>query len=153
MRIILTILPELEMHLAKKHNTELFASQGRFFVIFNISARNGIFQMGLGCSPQAEKHIETNLSPCFQRRHYQKFPQAHEVQLIENFEKYGDPLPQLDEVPYDKLSSYGIIKGKTFNNSLYVLEDIVSKSSHLENAPSTFSERQAATATQKSLTV
>jgi len=57
------------------------------------------------------------------------------AQLIENFEKYGRSTIAVEEVPYEKLSSYGIIKGKPIDDSLYVLEDIVEKPSP-EAAPS-----------------
>jgi UTP--glucose-1-phosphate uridylyltransferase len=57
------------------------------------------------------------------------------AQLIEYFEKYGRSTLAVEEVPYEKLSNYGIIKGKPLNDSLYVLEDIIEKPSP-EDAPS-----------------
>lgn len=57
------------------------------------------------------------------------------AQLIEYFEKYGRSTIAVEEVPYEKLSSYGIIKGRHLDDSLYVLEDIVEKPAP-EDAPS-----------------
>jgi UTP--glucose-1-phosphate uridylyltransferase len=128
--------PELEMYLAKKHNTELLK------LVRNISSLVDIHYIrqkepnGLGDAIlRAENHIGdepfavllgddiiVNDKPCT-------------AQLIENFEKYGGSTIAVEEIPYEKLSSYGIIKGKPLSDSLYLLEDIVEKPSP-QNAPS-----------------
>ena len=56
-------------------------------------------------------------------------------QLIDNFQKYGRSTIAVEEVPRQKTSSYGIIKGQPLDDSLYVLEDIIEKPAP-ENAPS-----------------
>lgn len=56
-------------------------------------------------------------------------------QLIEVFEKYGRSTIAVEEVTCEKVSSYGIIKGKELDEYLYLLEDIVEKPAP-EKAPS-----------------
>ncbi|AKB44471.1 MULTISPECIES: UTP--glucose-1-phosphate uridylyltransferase GalU [Methanosarcina] len=128
--------PELEMHLAKKHNTELLKLVRDVSSLVDIHYIRQKEPNGLGDAVlRAENHIGdepfavllgddiiVNDKPCT-------------AQLIENFEKYGRSTLAVEEVPYEKLSSYGIIKGKPLCDSLYMLEDIVEKPSP-ENAPS-----------------
>lgn len=128
--------PELEMHLAKKHNTELLKLVRDVSSLVDIHYIRQKEPNGLGDAVlRAENHIGdepfavllgddiiVNNKPCT-------------AQLIENFKKYGRSTIAVEEVPYEKLSSYGIIKGRTLDDSLYVLEDIVEKPSP-EAAPS-----------------
>jgi len=48
-------------------------------------------------------------------------------QLIETYEKYGRSAIAVEDVPQDKVSSYGIIKGTPLDESLYAIVDIVEK--------------------------
>ena len=128
--------PELEMHLAKKHDTELLKLVRDVSSLVDIHYVRQKEPNGLGDAVlRAEKHIGdepfavllgddiiVNDKPCT-------------AQLIDNFEKYGRSTLAVEEVPYEKLSSYGIINGKTLDDSLYILEDIVEKPSP-EAAPS-----------------
>jgi len=128
--------PELEMHLAKKHNIELLKLVRDVSSLVDIHYIRQKEPNGLGDAVlRAENHIGdepfavllgddiiVNDKPCT-------------AQLIENFEKYGRSTLAVENVPYEKLSNYGIIKGKPLENSLYVLEDIVEKPSP-ETAPS-----------------
>jgi UTP--glucose-1-phosphate uridylyltransferase len=128
--------PELEMHLAKKHNIELLKLVRDVSSLVDIHYIRQKEPNGLGDAVlRAENHIGdepfavllgddiiVNDKPCT-------------AQLIENFEKYGRSTLAVENVPYEKLSSYGIIKGKPLENSLYILEDIVEKPSP-ETAPS-----------------
>ncbi len=128
--------PELEMHLAQKHNTDLLKLVRDISSLVDIHYIRQKEPKGLGDAIlRAEKHIGNepfavllgddiivNDKPCT-------------AQLIENFDKYGRSTIAVEEVPYEKLSSYGIIKGKLFEDSLYVLEDIVEKPAP-EDAPS-----------------
>ncbi|AKB76155.1 UTP--glucose-1-phosphate uridylyltransferase [Methanosarcina lacustris Z-7289] len=128
--------PELEMHLAKKHQTDMLKLVRDISSLVDIHYIRQKEPNGLGDAVlRAEKHIGNepfavllgddiivNDKPCT-------------AQLIENFEKYGRSTIAVEEVPYEKLSSYGIIKGKPLDDSLYVLEDIVEKPSP-EAAPS-----------------
>ncbi|WP_371413358.1 UTP--glucose-1-phosphate uridylyltransferase [Methanococcoides sp. NM1] len=56
-------------------------------------------------------------------------------QLIDIYQKYGRSTIAVKEVPKEMVSSYGIIKGKLLDDSLYVLEDIVEKPD-VDKAPS-----------------
>jgi len=128
--------PELEMHLAKKNQTEMLKLVRDISSLVDIHYIRQKEPNGLGDAVlRAENHIGdepfavllgddiiVNDKPCT-------------AQLIENFEKYGRSTLAVEEVPYEKLSSYGIIKGKPIDDSLYVLEDIVEKPSP-EEAPS-----------------
>lgn len=128
--------PELEMHLAKKHQTDMLKLVRDISSLVDIHYIRQKEPNGLGDAVlRAENHIGNepfavllgddiivNDNPCT-------------AQLIANFEKYGRSTLAVEEVPYEKLSSYGIIKGKPLNDSLYVLEDIVEKPSP-EAAPS-----------------
>ncbi|WP_440946649.1 UTP--glucose-1-phosphate uridylyltransferase GalU [Methanosarcina sp. T3] len=128
--------PELEMHLAKKHNKELLKLVRDVSSLVDIHYIRQKEPNGLGDAVlRAEKHIGNepfavllgddiivNDKPCT-------------AQLIEYFEKYGRSTIAVEEVPYEKLNSYGIIKGRPLDDSLYVLEDIVEKPSP-EEAPS-----------------
>lgn len=128
--------PELEMYLANKKNTEMLKLVRDVSSLVDIHYIRQKEPNGLGDAIlRAEKHIGNepfavllgddiimNGKPCT-------------AQLIDKFEKYGRSTIAVEEVPYDKLSSYGIIKGKSVADSLYVLEDIVEKPSP-EKAPS-----------------
>ncbi len=128
--------PELEMHLAKKHQTDMLKLVRDISSLVDIHYIRQKEPNGLGDAVlRAENHIGdepfavllgddiiVNDKPCT-------------AQLIENFEKYGRSTIAVEEVPYEKLSSYGIIKGKPLDDSLYVLEDIVEKPAP-EDAPS-----------------
>ena len=128
--------PELEMHLANKKNTEMLKLVRDVSSLVDIHYIRQKEPNGLGDAIlRAEKHIGNepfavllgddiimNGKPCT-------------AQLIDKFEKYGRSTIAVEEVPYDKLSSYGIIKGKSVADSLYVVEDIVEKPAP-EKAPS-----------------
>jgi UTP--glucose-1-phosphate uridylyltransferase len=56
-------------------------------------------------------------------------------QLMERFSNLQSSLVAIEEVPKEKVSSYGILKGNPIGNSLYEMEDIVEKPS-IDCAPS-----------------
>ncbi|AKB76705.1 UTP--glucose-1-phosphate uridylyltransferase [Methanosarcina horonobensis HB-1 = JCM 15518] len=128
--------PELEMHLAKKHQTDMLKLVRDISSLVDIHYIRQKEPNGLGDAVlRAENHIGdepfavllgddiiVNNKPCT-------------AQLIENFTKYGRSTIAVEEVPYEKLNSYGIIKGRPLDDSLYVLEDIVEKPAP-EDAPS-----------------
>ncbi len=60
------------------------------------------------------------------------------LQMIKIFEKYGDPVIALDEVPKSQVSEYGIVKAKKISENVFEIEDIVEKPSP-EKAPSNLS--------------
>ncbi|AKB18887.1 MULTISPECIES: UTP--glucose-1-phosphate uridylyltransferase GalU [unclassified Methanosarcina] len=128
--------PELEMHLAKKHNTELLKLVRDVSSLVDIHYIRQKEPNGLGDAVlRAEKHIGNEPFAVLLGDDIIVNDEPCTAQLIENFKKYGRSTIAVEEVPYEKLNSYGIIKGKPIDNSLYVLEDIVEKPS-LEAAPS-----------------
>lgn len=56
-------------------------------------------------------------------------------QLIEVYDKYKKPVLAVEEVPKNKLSSYGVIKAKEISKNIYEVEDIIEKPS-VSKAPS-----------------
>ena len=56
-------------------------------------------------------------------------------QLMSVHKKYKCSIIALEKVPKEKISDYGIIKGKKVSNSLYKIEDLIEKPS-IEEAPS-----------------
>lgn len=128
--------PELEMYLAKKHNTELLKLVRGVSSLVDIHYIRQKEPNGLGDAVlRAEKHIGNEPFAVLLGDDIIVHNKPCTAQLIENFEKYGRSTLAVEEVPYEKLSSYGIIKGKTLDDSLYILEDIVEKPSS-ETAPS-----------------
>ncbi|MDK2832918.1 MAG: UTP--glucose-phosphate uridylyltransferase [Methanolobus sp.] len=128
--------PELEYHLKQKNQHNLLK------IVQDISSMVDLHYIrqrepkGLGDAIlTAQKHISdepfavllgddiiVNKTPCTK-------------QLIDNFYKYGRSTIAVEEVPVEKIGSYGIIKGTPLDDSLYVLEDIVEKP-RPEDAPS-----------------
>jgi UTP--glucose-1-phosphate uridylyltransferase len=56
-------------------------------------------------------------------------------QMIKVFEKYGDPVIALEEVPMSQVSQYGVVKAKKISENVFEIEDIVEKPA-LGKAPS-----------------
>jgi UTP--glucose-1-phosphate uridylyltransferase len=56
-------------------------------------------------------------------------------QLTNLFEKYNKPIIAVEEVPKEMVSSYGMIKGRKIEESLYLIQDIIEKPS-IDEAPS-----------------
>ncbi|MBE9592820.1 MAG: UTP--glucose-1-phosphate uridylyltransferase, partial [Proteobacteria bacterium] len=56
-------------------------------------------------------------------------------QLTNLFGRYNKSIIAVEEVPKEKVSSYGIIKGREIEELVYLMEDIIEKPS-LEEAPS-----------------
>lgn len=56
-------------------------------------------------------------------------------QMIKVFEKYGDPVIALEEVPKSQVSQYGIVKAKKISENIFEIQDIIEKPSS-EKAPS-----------------
>lgn len=55
--------------------------------------------------------------------------------LIKKYEKFKSSIIAVESVPKEKISSYGIIKGKSIEGDTYLVEDLVEKPS-LKDAPS-----------------
>jgi UTP--glucose-1-phosphate uridylyltransferase len=56
-------------------------------------------------------------------------------QMISVFEKYGDPVVALEEVPHNKTNLYGIVSGKEVEKNIFQIDSMVEKPS-VKNAPS-----------------
>lgn len=120
--------PELEMHLKDRHKDDLLKMVQDISSMVDIHYIRQKEPRGLGDAIlTARKHISgdpfavllgddiiVNGKPCTQ-------------QLIEIHEKYGRSAIAVEDVPQDKVSSYGIIKGTPLDGSLYSIEDIVEK--------------------------
>ena len=129
--------PELEMHLAKNKKQHLLDIVQNISSLVDIHYIRQKEPLGLGDAVlRAEKHIcdepfavllgddiIRNDKPCTQ-------------QLIDTFERYRCSVIAVEDVPKEMVSSYGIIKGRKLEESLYLLEDIVEKPT-MEEAPST----------------
>ncbi|WMW21232.1 UTP--glucose-1-phosphate uridylyltransferase GalU [Methanolobus mangrovi] len=128
--------PELESHLHQKNNDKMLKMIQDISSMVDIHYIRQKEPRGLGDAIlTAKKHINdepfavllgddiiVNKKPCTK-------------QLIDNFQKYGRSTIAVEEVPLEKTGSYGIIKGKAMDDSLYILEDIVEKPKP-EDAPS-----------------
>ncbi len=129
--------PELEMHLAKNKKQHLLDIVQNISSLVDIHYIRQKEPLGLGDAVlRAEKHICNepfavllgddiirNDRPCTQ-------------QLIDTFERFRCSVIAVEDVPKEMVSSYGIIKGRQLEESLYLLEDIVEKPK-VEEAPST----------------
>ena len=56
-------------------------------------------------------------------------------ELIKKYEEFKTSIIAVEEVPKEKISSYGIIRGKEVEGDIYLVEDLVEKPS-VEEAPS-----------------
>lgn len=122
--------PELEMYLAKKKDTELLKLVRDVSSLVDIHYIRQKEPNGLGDAVlRAENHIGDEPFAVLLGDDIIVHEKPCTAQLIENFKKYGRSTLAVEEIPYEKLSSYGIIKGKPLNDSLYILEDIVEKPS------------------------
>ncbi|MDK2892519.1 UTP--glucose-1-phosphate uridylyltransferase GalU [Methanohalophilus sp.] len=128
--------PELEMYLRQKHKDDLLKMVEDISSMVDIHYIRQKEPKGLGDAIlTARKHISgepfavllgddliVNKTPCTR-------------QLIEVFNKYRCSTIAVEEVPQEKVSSYGIIKGTPLDECLYSLEEIVEKPS-VKDAPS-----------------
>ncbi|ABE52516.1 UTP--glucose-1-phosphate uridylyltransferase GalU [Methanococcoides burtonii] len=128
--------PELQMHLKEHHKDSLLKMVEDISSMVDIHYIRQKEPRGLGDAIMtAKKHISgdpfavllgddiiVNDVPCTK-------------QLIEVFQKYRCSTIAVEEVPREKVSSYGIISGKPIDDSLCILEDIIEKPS-VEEAPS-----------------
>lgn len=128
--------PELEMHLREHHKTEMLKCIQDISSLIDIHYIRQKEPRGLGDAiMRAEKHIGDepfavllgddiiqNHTPCTR-------------QLIDIFQEKGQSVIAVEEIPDEKVSSYGIIKGTKVSSSLMQIDDIVEKP-RLEDAPS-----------------
>jgi UTP--glucose-1-phosphate uridylyltransferase len=129
--------PELEQHLARNHKDAQLEEIRRISSLVDIHYIRQKSPAGLGDAVlKAEKHVGdepfavllgddiiTSSVPCIK-------------QLMPRYERLKGPILAVTEVARDKLSSYGIIKGRQVEERLYLLDDIIEKPTRAE-APST----------------
>lgn len=130
------ISPELEMHLKKNNKKELLK------VVKDVSSLADIHYVrqkepkGLGDAVlRAEKHVGNEPFAVLLGDDIIKNKTPCTKQLISIFEKYKSSVIAVQEIAKEKVSSYGIIKGRKFEESLYVVEDIIEKPT-INKAPS-----------------
>jgi len=128
--------PELEMHLARNHKQDLLKTVQEISSLVDIHYIRQKEPRGLGDAVlRAEKHIGNepfavllgddiirNAKPCTR-------------QLIDVYSRYRCSVIAVEEVPQDKVSSYGIINGRMLEDTLYQVDDIVEKPD-IDKAPS-----------------
>jgi len=128
--------PELELHLKESGKEDLLREVQEVSSLADIHYIRQREPKGLGDAVlRAEKHIGDepfavllgddiirNFTPCTR-------------QLIDISGRYNASVLAVEEIPREKVSSYGIIRGRGFADSLYLIEDIVEKPS-VEEAPS-----------------
>lgn len=120
--------PELEMHLIAHKKKDLLKIVKNISSLVDIHYIRQKEPLGLGDAVlRAEKHINgepfavllgddiiVNNHPCTK-------------QLMDVFEKYRSSVIAVEEVPAEKISSYGIIDGEKVDENLYLLNDIAEK--------------------------
>ena len=145
--------PELEMHLAQSSREHLLAMVQEISSLVDIHYIRQKEPLGLGDAVlRAEKHIcdepfavllgddiIRNENPCSR-------------QLIDTFDRYRCSVIAVENVPEEMVSSYGIIKGRKLEDSLFLLEDIVEKPK-MEEAPSTWALSVATSSPRRYSTV
>lgn len=128
--------PELEMHLKRERKEELLNMVQDISSLADIHYIRQKEPRGLGDAIlRAERHVGdkpfavllgddiiVNPIPCTQ-------------QLITIFQKYGKSTIAVEKVPIEKISNYGIIKGRLLDNGLYLIESIIEKPK-IQEAPS-----------------
>ena len=128
--------PELEMHLRKNRNNSMLKVVQEVSSLVDIHYIRQKEPLGLGDAIlRAEKHIGNepfavllgddiivNTIPCTK-------------QLVEVFSRTHGTVIAVSEIPPEKVSSYGIIRGRPLDASLYYVEDIAEKPMQ-EEAPS-----------------
>jgi UTP--glucose-1-phosphate uridylyltransferase len=129
--------PELEMHLAKNKKQHLLDIVQNISSLVDIHYIRQKEPLGLGDAVlRAEKHICDEPFAVLLGDDIIKNDRPCTQQLIDTFERYRCSVIAVEDVPKEMVSSYGIIKGKQLEESLYLLEDIVEKPT-MEEAPST----------------
>lgn len=129
--------PELEMHLTKKHNSDLLDMVREISSLVDIHYIRQKEPLGLGDAVlRAEKHICDDPFAVLLGDDIIKNSKPCTRQLIDIFNRYRCSVLAVENIPEERVNSYGIIKGRPLEDSLYLLEDIVEKPK-VEDAPST----------------
>lgn len=128
--------PELEMHLMKNGRDDLLSIVKDVSSLVDIHYIRQKEPLGLGDAVlRAEKHIGDEPFAVLLGDDIIKNSVPCTKQLIKIFKKHKSSVIGVKKVPEDKVSRYGIIKGREIEDGLYHVEDIVEKPT-IENAPS-----------------
>jgi len=128
--------PELEMHLKANGKEKELKVVKEISSLVDIHYVRQKEPLGLGDAVlSAEKHIGNEPFAVLLGDDIIANSQPCTKQLIDVYQRYRCSVIAVQEVPEDKVSSYGIIDGKIVDDSLYCLNSIVEKPS-IDNAPS-----------------
>ena len=128
--------PELEGHLAQNKKYALLKEVKDISSLADIHYVRQKEAKGLGDAIlKAEKHIGDEPFAVLLGDDITEDQIPCTKQLSSIFEKTQRSVIAIQEISVERISSYGIIKGKKANNDLYIIEDIVEKPS-IETAPS-----------------
>jgi len=128
--------PELENHLIRNEKYELLREVKDISSLADIHYIRQKEPKGLGDAIlKAEKHIGDESFAVFLGDDIIISETPCIKQLMNLFEKYEHSVIAVEEVPKEKISDYGIIKGREIEKSTYLMEDIIEKPS-LKEAPS-----------------
>ena len=128
--------PELESHLFQNEKYELLREVKDISSLVDIHYIRQKEPRGLGDAVlKAEKHVGDEPFAVLLGDDIIKAEVPCIKQLINLFEKCNKSIIAVEEVPKEKVSSYGMIKGREIADSIYPIEDIIEKPS-VEEAPS-----------------
>jgi UTP--glucose-1-phosphate uridylyltransferase len=128
--------PELETHLLNNKKYDLLREVKDISSLVDIHYIRQKEPKGLGDAVlMAEKHVRDEPFAVLLGDDIIKADIPCMSQLTNLFEKYNKSIIAVEEVSQEKISDYGIIKGREIEKSVYFVEDIVEKPS-LEEAPS-----------------
>jgi UTP--glucose-1-phosphate uridylyltransferase len=128
--------PELESHLFQNEKYELLREVKDISSLADIHYIRQKEPKGLGDAVlKAEKHVGDEPFAVLLGDDIIKAEIPCIKQLMDLFDKYNNSIIAVEEVTKEKISDYGIIKGREIEESIYLIEDIIEKPS-LEEAPS-----------------
>jgi UTP--glucose-1-phosphate uridylyltransferase len=128
--------PELETYLLQNERYDLLREVKDISSLADIHYIRQKEPRGLGDAIlKAEKHVRDEPFAVLLGDDIIKADTPCIRQLTNLFEMYNKPIIAVEEVAREKISRYGIIKGREIEKSIYFVEDIIEKPS-LEEAPS-----------------
>ena len=128
--------PELESHLLQNEKYELLREVKDISSLADIHYIRQKEPKGLGDAVlKAEKHVGDEPFAVLLGDDIIKGEIPCIKQLMNLFDKYNKSVVAVEEVAKEKISDYGIIKGREIEETIYLIEDIIEKPS-LEEAPS-----------------
>ena len=128
--------PELEMHLARNHKQDLLKTVQEISSLVDIHYIRQKEPRGLGDAVlRAEKHIGDEPFAVLLGDDIIRNARPCTKQLIDIYNRYQCSVIAVEEVPHEKVSSYGIIDGGMLEDALYRVDDIIEKPD-VDRAPS-----------------